>query len=285
MSKIQTGFICLTCDSIFNTNGNLKKHFSTKKHFLKTQEGSIKIDIPLKNQCKNCNKQYKSQPGLWHHNKKCKVITVVTDPSLTSQIEELIKNQNILSELIKNQQPSIINNNNNNFNINIFLNDKCGNACNLVEFIEKIEFKGEHFEKFLVDYVKGNAEVIEEKFNEIPKFERPLYCFTGEDQHQSIAHIQHDNQWVIEPEIAWERQIANDQDNTDEDDNALTPNSMYSLIRMFDKKKLKYFNDNCMNTSLNYQHRKLEGDTCNTEFQKQLIKKLVKMATINPMEI
>jgi hypothetical protein len=285
MSRIPSGFICTTCNILFNSNGNLKKHLSTKKHISKTCI-AIEMNPTSKYKCKTCNKQYKSQPGLHYHNKKCKIVeTVVTKNVTTIQYEEIIKQQKILTELIKNQQPSIINSVNNNFNINIFLNDKCVNACGLVEFIEKIEFKGEHFDKILLDYVNGNAEVIQKNLDKISQFERPFYSFTGEDQHQSIAHIQHDKKWVIEPEIAWERQVESDQDNTCEEDALLKPNSMYSLVRMFDMKKLQYFNDNCMDTHLRYRQRKLEKDTCNTEFQKQLIKKLIEMANINHIVI
>ena len=28
-----------------------------------------------------------------------------------------------------------------------------------------------------------------------------MYCFSGEDKHQHIAHIQHENSWVVEPEL------------------------------------------------------------------------------------
>jgi hypothetical protein len=39
---------------------------------------------------------------------------------------------------------------------------------------------------------------------------------------------------------------------------------------------------NCLDSHLRYKQRKLEKDTCNIDFQKQLIKKLIEMATINP---
>jgi hypothetical protein len=282
-------FCCFSCDYFTNSNSDLKKHFLSQKHIVKQQ--IIQLDPSCKYQCKICFKKYASPSGVWRHNQKCKVAETTTEevaqtiPQLSNEIKEL---KSIIIDLVKNQQPSVVNNNNNinnNFNINIFLNDKCGNACNMVEFIDKIEFKYEHFEKFLLDYVKGNADVIEEKFNEISPFERPLYCFTGEDQHQSIAHIQHEKKWVVEPEIAWERQVESDQDNTCEEDSLLNPNSMYSLVRMFDMKKLKYFNEKCLDSHLRYKQRKLEKDTCNTDFQKQLIKKLIKMATVNPIEM
>jgi hypothetical protein len=53
-----------------------------------------------------------------------------------------------------------------------------------------------------MDYVGGNAEIITKNYKNLPEFERPVYCFTGEDKHQQIAHIQHENSWIVEPELS-----------------------------------------------------------------------------------
>jgi len=79
----------------------------------------------------------------------------------------------------------------------------------------------------------------------------------------------------------WERKVVNGENETDEEDNSLVPDSMYSLVRMFDKKKLKYFNDNYLDTQLKFKSRKFEKDTCNSELQKMLINKLVEMARVD----
>jgi hypothetical protein len=50
------------------------------------------------------------------------------------------------------------------------------------------------------DYVSGNAEIITKNYNSLPEYERPVYVFNGEDEHQKVAHIQYDNKWVVERE-------------------------------------------------------------------------------------
>jgi hypothetical protein len=184
-----------------------------------------------------------------------------------------------IEELIKNQQPTNITNNN-TININVFLNDKCHNACNLVEFIKNIDFSNENYERLITDYVNGNVEVIEKNYNQLSEFERPLYCFNGEDKHQQIVHINHDGKWVLEPEVNWIKQIKNSENDTQEEDRKLPPNSMYSLIRMFDQKKLDYFNDKYKDTQIYRKCRKLENDTSDTDLQLRLIDKLVTMSTV-----
>ena len=99
-----------------------------------------------------------------------------------------------ITELVKNQRPTMINNN----YINIFLNDKCHNAYDIKKFIAGIDFSKENFEKFIQDYVGGNADIIIKNYTGLPEYERPVYVFDGEDEHQNVARIQYDNKWVVE---------------------------------------------------------------------------------------
>jgi hypothetical protein len=52
----------------------LVKHFSSKKHTWKIQNPDAVIVGGFK--CPNCDKIYKSNPGLWAHKKKCKSTAV-----------------------------------------------------------------------------------------------------------------------------------------------------------------------------------------------------------------
>jgi len=285
-ANVRSRLCCIDCKYFTDINCNLQKHLKSKKHLNKIDK-SNGLDLSCKYQCTICFNKYKGQSGLWQHSQKCKSIDLSIDNVAKSSIEPTLREEinelkEMITELTNKQQPTpcIINNNITN-NISVFLNDKCGNACNLSDFIERIDFKGENFEKFIMDYVTGNMEVFEKNFKLLPEFERPVYCFDGEDNHQSIAHIQHDKKWIIEPEIQWERKSIKGQDETDEEDNHLVPNSMYSLVRMFDKKKLKYFNEELSNSNLKFKCRKLESDSCNTELQQEFMKKIVELATLN----
>ena len=42
-----------------------------------------------------------------------------------------------------------------------------------------------------MDYVGSNAEIITKNYKSLPEYERPLYVFNGEDEHQKVAHIQY----------------------------------------------------------------------------------------------
>jgi hypothetical protein len=97
------------------------------------------------------------------------------------------------------------------------LNDKCHNAYDIKNFIAGIDFSKENFEKMIKDCVGGNAEIITKNNKSLPEYERPLYVFTGEDEHQKVAHIQYDNKWVVERELVWEKLVRREyNESTDE---------------------------------------------------------------------
>ena len=268
---------CVPCGYFCNRRSNLVTHFSSKKHIERIQNPEATVG---EYKCKNCIKTYKSNQGLWFHKKICKASELVVPEEVIENLHIKIDNlERIIVEMAKNQHPTTINNNNinNNNYINIFLNDKCRNACDIRKFIAGIDFSKENYHNLLMDYVGGNAEIITKNYNNLPEFERPVYCFSGEDKHQQIAHIQHENNWIVEPELSWERQVQREQDEIEDEPE---PNSMYSLVRLFDKKKMEYFDENYKQSHLYLSQRKFNKDCLDGNNQVKLINKIIKMATV-----
>jgi hypothetical protein len=58
-----------------------------------------------------------------------------------------------------------------------------------LNMINPIDFSKENFEKIIQDYVGGNAEIITKNYNSLPEYERPVYVFNGEDEHQKVAQM------------------------------------------------------------------------------------------------
>ena len=84
-----------------------------------------------------------------------------------------------------------------------------------------------------------------------------LYVFNGEDEHKKVAHIQYVNKWVVERELGWEIQVRREyNEGSDEPE----PNSMHSFVRLFDKKKMEYFDENYGKSHLRLSQRKLYKD-------------------------
>ena len=284
---------CVQCKYFCNRKASLQKHLTSKKH--KLSSVVTEEDKNCKHQCKVCNKKYLSQPGLWAHKKKCialepiiPTVVIVPEMDLHAKIDGLHTEIDSLKEMIiemaKTQSPTMTTINNNNTNnisnyINVFLNDKCHNAYDIKKFISGIDFSKENFEKLIRDYVGGNAEVITKNYKSLPEYERPVYCFNGEDEHQKVAHIQHDDKWIVERELGWEKQVRREYNDGNDDPE---PNSMYSLVRLFDKKKMEYFDENYKQSHLYLSQRKFNKDCLDDGKQLELINKIIEMATIEP---
>ena len=287
---------CSPCGYFCNRRSNLTKHYKSIKHIERIKNPDAVVEGEYK--CKNCIKTYKSNQGLWAHKKVCiapepvipTVAEVVPETDLHAKIDGLHTEIDALKGMIiglaKNQQPAInntINNDNrvNNTNyINVFLNDKCGNACDIKKFIAGIDFSKENYQEILQDYVGGNAEIITKSYKSLPEFERPVYTFSGEDENQKVAHIQHDDKWIVEHEVSWLNQVRREY-NVGVNDDPL-PNSMYSLVRLFDKKKMEYFDKNYQKSHLYLSQRKLNKDCLDDGKQLELINKIIEMAVVEP---
>jgi hypothetical protein len=284
-NKVNLKFCCVVCTYFTDVKTNLNKHLKSKKHALNATPPTVVL--PCSNICKNCDRRYKTHSGLWKHLKSCKapVAPEIVVPESTIDLHKKIDNLerviDKLSVLVQNQQPPTTINNTNNISnyINVFLNDKCHNAYDIKKFISGIDFSKENFEKLIRDYVGGNAEVITKNYNSLPEYERPIYCFNGEDEHQKVAHIQHDDKWIVERELGWEKQVRREYNDGNDDPE---PNSMYSLVRLFDKKKMEYFDENYKQSHLYLSQRKFNKDCLDDGKQLELINKIIDMVSIEP---
>jgi hypothetical protein len=282
MSEIRgSQFCCMTCKYFTYIKSNLQKHLKSKKHALK--ETPQDLANPPKFHCKVCNQTFKSQSGIYKHSKTCNANAVfpktpeIVSIDLHAKIDNL---ERIIIEMAKNQQaPTTINNVSNKNYINIFLNDKCHNACDIRKFIAGIDFSKENYHNLLMDYVGGNAEIITKNYKNLPEFERPIYSFSGEDEHQKVVHIKHNDKWIVERELGWEKQVRREYNDGNDDP---IPNSMYSLVRLYDKKRMEYFDDNFKQNHLYLSQRKFNRDCLDDGKQLELINKIIDMVSIEP---
>jgi len=95
-SKIPQKYSCEYCNYFTCYSKDYKKHLLTKKH--KERNGNIQ-EITKVLICNNCEKEFKTNAGLWKHKQKCNQQQKETDePSDKDLIFKILK-QN--SELIK----------------------------------------------------------------------------------------------------------------------------------------------------------------------------------------
>jgi transposase-like protein len=95
---------CEICDYNTDRNAHYLKHLTSNKHFLNSHP--IEFDPNCKYQCKNCNKKYRGQSGLWQHSQVCIPVTLslVIEPTI---VEESVSNDSINLETVMNELKKI----------------------------------------------------------------------------------------------------------------------------------------------------------------------------------
>jgi hypothetical protein len=182
--------------------------------------------------CENCEKMYNDRAGLWRHKKKCKINGNINnnnnnnennsyqgienkcnidDNSISnldiSNKDDLIimllkQNSKLIeqnSEFIKNGVNNInnmnCNNNSNNksFNLNVFLNETCKNAMNIMDFANSIQPKLTDLENIgELGYVDGISKIIIDNLKLLDISERPVHC---SDFKRDVIYVRNANKW------------------------------------------------------------------------------------------
>jgi hypothetical protein len=214
-------FNCEKCNLVTSNKKDYNKHLLTAKH-IKQSEGYKKIQkIPEVLLC-DCGKTYKHYSGLWRHKKKCEdvnknepkeknvIVNILKDNNdFKSLILEVVKNntelqkqnqefQKQMMELYKNGNNTVINNNNHNktFNMQIFLNEQCKDAMNIMDFVNSMTLELSDLEDVgKLGYVEGISNIIIRKLNAMDIYKRPIHC---SDAKREIMFVKDENVWEKE---------------------------------------------------------------------------------------
>ena len=190
--KVAKKFYCENCDYQTSKNFNWNKHISTRKHKMvkngkkKTEKVAEQSELHI---CSDCGKQYKFQSGLCRHRKTCKFIEknkTLTD--LEKEVDELKK---------KNQKleggATIINNYNNNLTIKVYLNENCGNAMSIDDFVKNLQITmHDLLETQKQGIVEGMSSLIIKNLNTLQLEDRPIHC---SDVKNSKFFIKTEKEW------------------------------------------------------------------------------------------
>jgi hypothetical protein len=157
---------------------------------------------------------------LFNHKKNCKninnnndfdksEITVLTNlvldvvkqnQELTNQNQELT---NKIVDICKNSSNtnitnSSVNSHNKTFNLNVFLNETCKDAMNIMDFVDSIKLQLSDLEKVgEIGYVDGISNIIVKHLNALEVEKRPVHCT---DKKREVLYIKDENKWEKEDE-------------------------------------------------------------------------------------
>jgi len=136
---------------------------------------------------------------LWNHKKKC-----VSSDKTDGLLIELIKQNNEFKEIILEQNSKILelvkdgknvtnNTTNNNFNLQIFLNEKCKDALNIMDFVDSLKLQLADLDTVgKLGYSEGISKIFIRGLKALDIFKRPIHC---SDAKRDTLYIKDKDSW------------------------------------------------------------------------------------------
>ena len=228
--------VCNICDFKCCYLSDWNRHIKTRKHLASENGNNLEINgtkFVEKNdkndfyQCDFCKKEYKSLSGLWKHKKKCTIennevnnvyesLNITPDIILNviqqnqefkellieqnKQNHELQKQNNELQkqmlEVFKNGTNNTVNSHNKTFNLQVFLNETCKDAMNIMDFVDSIKIQLSDIESIgELGYVNGMSKLIIKHLNALEENMRPVHC---SDPKRESLYVKDANVWEKE---------------------------------------------------------------------------------------
>ena len=206
--KILKKFECKKCDYICSRKSDLNKHFKSKKHNT-TITTDIQPDNSLIHIC-SCGKQYNHRGSLFNHKKKCNYKEKQeniqekkeeeNDLNYKDMFLEMMNENKELKGMMKEMIPNIGNNNNSNnntqFNINVFLNEQCKDALNIMDFVDSLQLQLKDLDNTgKLGFVEGTSKIFIEGLNKLEITKRPIHC---SDIKEETLYIKDNDTWEKE---------------------------------------------------------------------------------------
>lgn len=272
MPKNAEIFYCIDCDFKCSKKSNYDKHLSTRKHKILTNTYKKMPDDKIEIYECECGKEYKHRQSLYTHKKKCNYDTnnkkcVVDDNKYDKLLDKLMEqNENLQEKLLKANTTKV--KNVNKFNLNVFLNNDCKNAMNIMDFIKKVETSASTLEYIKEKgFVGGISKLLLEGLDKLEVNDRPLHCT---DLKRETIYIKNNNTW------------EKDNEEKDKMKEVITKVSRKNLLSLQDWVKE---NPECTTTGTNANegYHKLLQEALNHGNDKQvkkIIKKISKHITV-----
>jgi hypothetical protein len=168
-----------------------------------------------------CNKQFMTHSGLWKHKQTCFYCNKLNEAEdetkmLSNLVMEVVKqnkelvNQNqeltnklfeSFNEVVKNgTNNTMINNNSHNktFNLNVFLNEHCKDAMNIMDFVDSLKLQLADLETVgKLGFVEGISNIILKNLKALDIHKRPVHC---SDSKREVMYVKDQDKWEKENE-------------------------------------------------------------------------------------
>ena len=220
-------FICEDCNFVSSKKSDYERHLLTRKHkiltntYKKTAENAEYICV--------CGKQYKHRQSLNNHRNRCNFEKNLENSDIVQNLEkdekesemgimEKIKNvenevqnsndykemfmemmkqnhklQQQMVELIPQVKGNTTNNTMNNFNINLFLNEQCKDALNIMDFVNSLTIELADLERTGTHgFADGISNIFVKAIQNLDITKRPIHCT---DLKREVLYVKDNETW------------------------------------------------------------------------------------------
>jgi hypothetical protein len=214
-------FVCEKCNYKCFAKWDFDRHLLTAKHknvdnMLTNVDNCTQKSVKQLYIC-DCGKEYKHRQSISVHKKKCQIANKTklqkcnkkdkdffmnNDELVNYLMKENSELKNMIVDLCKNNNTITNNNNINNncnnktFNLQVFLNETCKNAMNIMDFVNSIQLQLTDLEKVgELGYVEGISNIIINNLKLLDITERPVHC---SDMKREVLYVKDDDKWEKE---------------------------------------------------------------------------------------
>jgi hypothetical protein len=211
-------YSCESCQYKTDNKTEYYRHILTRKH-----ENATKCYInATKNTC-DCGKTFKHHSSFYRHKKTCKIDEIEKNNNtntpnnldtlqiIANLFQEQLKENKELKDLIVEQNKQLLefnskehgttnitNNNKTKFNMNFFLNEKCKDALNLMDFVNDLQIQLTDLENVgRLGYTEGISRIFINGLKQLDVSKRPIHC---SDVKREVLYIKDQDAWEKENE-------------------------------------------------------------------------------------
>ena len=286
-------FNCEKCDFVCSKKSDWTRHLLTRKHKNDDNDDKKTRFTPKHFICE-CGKKYKYRQGLSVHKRICFTNNDNVDNDNFNEksgykgYEKSCEKDMILSLLNQNNQlqnqimeickertiiyNGDINSNNKTFNLNVFLNEQCKDAMNIMDFVDSLQLQLIDLENVgKLGFVEGISNIIVKNLKALDVTQRPVHC---SDTKREILYVKDEDKWEKENQERKKlkkaiKHIAHKNSKMLQEFKAKYPDCVYS-----DSKKSDQYNKIIIEAMGG-----LENETDDSE--NKIIKKIAKEVIIN----
>jgi hypothetical protein len=214
--KSSKKFHCINCDYITSRYSQYKRHNLTLKHqntakiLTFTDNLEPKSSTSIDHFVCDCGKNYKHRQSLFNHRKNCNynnykssslnekdlIVNLLNQNNqLQYQIIQMCKDKNSITNINSDVN---INSNNKTFNLNVFLNEHCKDAMNIMDFVDSVKLQLSDLENVgKIGFVEGITNIIVKNLKALDIHKRPVHC---SDSKREVMYIKDEDKWEKENE-------------------------------------------------------------------------------------